>query len=99
MSAWAAVALATRIRIAMTELNLSARAYDRILKVSRTVADLVQSDSITAHRWRSFDSSIHRTLPMWTDHVSTRRAALALRLGGGRGIHQILYLETLTAYT
>jgi magnesium chelatase family protein len=28
------------IRVAMTELNLSARAYDRILKVARTVADL-----------------------------------------------------------
>jgi magnesium chelatase family protein len=32
------------IRVAMTEPNLSARAYDRILKVSRTVADLAQSD-------------------------------------------------------
>jgi magnesium chelatase family protein len=35
------------IRVAMTELNRSARAYDRILKVSRTVADLAASDAIT----------------------------------------------------
>ena len=39
----------TRLKMAMQRLNLSARAYDRILKVSRTIADLEGAAQVNAH--------------------------------------------------
>lgn len=54
------------LKFAMADMNLSARAYDRILKVARTIADLAASDNITsdhvseAVQLRSLDRQIWR---------------------------------------
>ena len=47
------------LKMVMSEMNLSARAYDRVLKVARTIADLAGAETITTKRpsismnWRS----------------------------------------------
>ncbi|MEI6787397.1 MAG: YifB family Mg chelatase-like AAA ATPase [bacterium] len=48
------------LKMAITELNFSARAYDRIIKVARTIADLEKTEHIQPHQMQ--EAIQYRTL-------------------------------------
>ena len=56
-----------KLKDAMTRLNMSARAYDRILKEARTIADLDGSDNVLTRHIQEAISYRYIDLTDWAE--------------------------------
>ena len=54
------------LKAAMSELGLSARAHDKVLRVARTIADLDSSDAIRPHHLNEAINYRMLDRQMWT---------------------------------
>ena len=63
-------------RDAMERMNMSARAYDRILKVARTIADLEgTADVLDRHSWAHISLTASSTAPpIWATICNTPKS-------------------------
>ncbi len=91
------------LRAAITQLNLSARAYDRILKLARTIADLAGEDYIqTAHvaeavQYRSLESEVLGLMPIRIRPLTCVRFVSSVHLPLGLPLHGKLLHRGITA--
>ena len=71
--AWPDEAGLAKLRDRMTKLNMSARAFDRILRVARTIADLDYAGALTQNRSsQEYQETLSRlvTAPVMSSHIA-----------------------------
>lgn len=71
------------LKLAMTRFDMSARAYDRILKVARTIADLDSSEAVTAPHVMEAVSYRNLDRSSWGSTVSVVKTGAKGREAGG----------------